>query len=42
MRTAWLVRVVSIGCTAVAGGAAVAADNDGLTLPAGFSANGRE
>jgi glucose/arabinose dehydrogenase len=42
MRTAWLVRVVSIGCTAVAGGvaggAAIAADNDGLTLPSGFSA----
>ena len=41
MRNAWLARVVSIvgmGCAVVAGGAAFAADNDGLTLPAGFSA----
>ena len=41
MRSAWLVKVVSIagvGCAVAAGGAAFAAGDDGLTLADGFSA----
>jgi glucose/arabinose dehydrogenase len=38
MRIACIARVVSLGLVSAFAGAAFAADNDGLTLPAGFSA----
>ena len=36
--TPWVVRVSYTACALALGGAALAADNDGLTLPAGFTA----
>ena len=38
MRTACIARVVSVGLVSAFAGMALGADNDGLTLPAGFAA----